>query len=70
MLLIIFVCGLLLGILTETLQGMTDYRSKDYFDVVADASGTFAGCLLILLFIRKPYDSLLEKVKASCNKVA
>lgn len=70
MLLVIFFLGILLGFLTEMLQGMTGYRSKDYFDALADASGIFAGCLLIILFLRKPYDRLLEKVKASCDKVA
>lgn len=69
MLVVLFVAGGLLALLTETLQGMTDYRSKDYFDALADMVGVLIGCIIVLI-IRKPYDRLLEKVKTAGDKVA
>lgn len=61
--------GVAFAFLTEIMQGITDYRSKDYWDTLADIAGTVAGCIAVIA-IRGRLDLLLEKIKTSGDKVA
>lgn len=61
--------GVAFAFLTEIMQGMTDYRSKDYWDTLADIAGTVAGCIAVIA-VRGKLDLLLEKIKTSGDKVA
>ncbi|TNE79000.1 MAG: VanZ family protein [Gammaproteobacteria bacterium] len=47
----LFVGLLAYGVIVELLQGLTDYRSMDVLDVLADVAGLFVGWLWSL---RKP----------------
>jgi glycopeptide antibiotics resistance protein len=56
--LIILLGAISLGMLTEVLQGMTSYRSFDYWDELANS----AGAICAFLLARSSFDSLLEKI--------
>lgn len=56
LLLIAFAAPLAFGALIEVLQGtLTDYRSADLFDFLADAFGVLLAWLLVRFFLKKYY---------------
>lgn len=44
------ILGVCFAALTEVGQGMTDYRSQDIFDFIADSTGLITGALLSTIF--------------------
>lgn len=51
-LIIIFLLGLAIGIITETLQGaLTSYRSEDFYDIIADSCGALSGTLAVFVYV-------------------
>jgi len=50
-----FLSALAFGAFIELIQGMTDYRSKDILDFVADGIGTFLGLIIavMVVFLKK-----------------
>lgn len=55
---VILIAAVLLGIAIENIQGITDYRSFDNLDIVANTCGAFCAFLLS----RTSFDSLLSPI--------
>ena len=50
---VLLILGCVFAISTERLQAMTDYRSYEILDMIADSTGLIAGAILTLAYIVK-----------------
>lgn len=63
---VILMAAILLGMIIESLQGMTAYRSFDYFDGLANSIGAICAFLLA----RTSFDSILSKIDSRLYRLS